>query len=234
MTDQNNKEQILFTLEQLTTAIRWDNNGLVSTIIQDANTKDVLMLAYMNQDSLQQSINSGQTWFWSRSRNELWNKGATSGHSQTISWLRYDCDVDALLIGVEQIGAACHTGNSSCFYRQADLSTGGPSSVVDEAAVNPALILSTLQATIAERDKLRPEGAYTTYLFEKGIDKILKKVGEETAEVIIAAKNRDKEELRYESSDLIFHLMVLWRESGLSLEAVLDELSSRHLKKMGE
>lgn len=234
MIDQNNNEQTLFTLERLVTEIRWDDNGLVSTIIQDANTKDVLMLAYMNQDSLQQSINSGQTWFWSRSRNELWNKGATSGHTQTISWLRYDCDVDALLIGVEQLGAACHTGNTSCFYRQADLATGGPSSVVDEVEANPALILSMLEATISERDKLRPEGAYTTYLFEKGIDKILKKVGEETAEVIIAAKNRDKEELRYESSDLIFHLMVLWRECGLSLEAVLSELSSRHLKKKGE
>jgi phosphoribosyl-ATP pyrophosphohydrolase/phosphoribosyl-AMP cyclohydrolase len=234
MTSENNNEQALFTLEQLKTAIRWDDHGLVSTIVQDANTKDVLMLAYMNEDSLQQSINSGQTWFWSRSRNELWNKGATSGHTQKISWLRYDCDVDALLIGVEQIGAACHTGNSTCFYRQADLTTGGPSSVVDEANANPAVILSSLQATIAERDKLRPEGAYTTYLFEKGIDKILKKVGEEAAEVIIAAKNRDKDELRYESSDLIFHLMVLWRESGLTLEAVLGELSGRHLKKKGE
>ncbi len=234
MMEQNNREQTLFTLEQLMTAIRWDEQGLVSTIVQDANSKDVLMLAYMNKDSLQQSINSGQTWFWSRSRNELWNKGATSGHTQTISWLRYDCDADALLIGVEQTGAACHTSNKSCFYRQADLTTGGPSSMVEELASNPAMILSTLQATIAERDELRPEGAYTTYLFEKGIDKILKKVGEETAEVIIAAKNRDKEELRYESSDLIFHLMVLWRESGLSLEAVLEELSNRHLKKKVE
>jgi phosphoribosyl-ATP pyrophosphohydrolase/phosphoribosyl-AMP cyclohydrolase len=234
MTTGNNKEQALYTLEELQTAIRWDDNGLVSTIVQDATTKDVLMLAYMNQDSLRQSINSGQTWFWSRSRNELWNKGATSGHTQSITWLRYDCDADALLIGVEQIGAACHTGNTSCFYRQADIATGGPSSIVDEAVVNPATILSALQATIADRDKQRPEGAYTTYLFEKGIDKILKKVGEESAEVIIAAKNRDKDELRYESSDLIFHLMVLWRESGLTLEDVLGELSSRHLKKKGE
>jgi phosphoribosyl-ATP pyrophosphohydrolase/phosphoribosyl-AMP cyclohydrolase len=234
MTTVNNNEQALYTLEELQTAIRWDDNGLVSTIVQDANTKDVLMLAYMNQDSLRQSINSGQTWFWSRSRNELWNKGATSGHTQKISWLRYDCDADALLVGVEQTGAACHTGNTTCFYRQADIATGGPSSIVDEAVANPATILSTLQATIADRDKQRPEGAYTTYLFEKGIDKILKKVGEESAEVIIAAKNRDKDELRYESSDLIFHLMVLWRESGLSLEDVLVELSSRHLKKKGE
>ena len=124
--------------------------------------------------------------------------------------------------------------NTSCFYRQADLTTGGPSSLVDAQATNPALILSALEATIAERDELRPEGAYTTYLFEKGIDKILKKVGEETAEVIIGAKNRDKDELRYESADLIFHLMVLWRESGLTLDAVLGELSSRHLKKKGE
>ncbi len=232
--DQNNNEQTLFTLEQLAATIRWDDKGLVSTIIQDAKSKDVLMLAYMNKESLQQSITSGQTWFWSRSRNELWNKGATSGHTQTISWLRYDCDADALLIGVEQTGSACHTDHTSCFYRQADLTTGGPSTLVDDATMNPAMILSTLQATIAERNELRPEGAYTTYLFEKGIDKILKKVGEETAEVIIAAKNRDIEELRYESSDLIFHLMVLWRESGLTLEAVLEELSSRHLKKKVE
>jgi phosphoribosyl-ATP pyrophosphohydrolase/phosphoribosyl-AMP cyclohydrolase len=234
MTTGNNNEQALYTLEELQTAIRWDDYGLVSTIVQDATTKDVLMLAYMNQDSLRKSINSGQTWFWSRSRNELWNKGATSGHTQSISWLRYDCDVDALLIGVVQNGAACHTGNTTCFYRQADIATGGPSSIVDEAVGNPATILSALQATIADRDKQRPEGAYTTYLFEKGIDKILKKVGEESAEVIIAAKNRDKDELRYESSDLIFHLMVLWRESGLTLEDVLGELSGRHLKKKGE
>jgi phosphoribosyl-ATP pyrophosphohydrolase/phosphoribosyl-AMP cyclohydrolase len=234
MTEESKKEHALFTLEQLIKEIRWDESGLVSTIIQDAGTKDVLMLAYMNRESLLRSVNSGQTWFWSRSRNELWNKGATSGHTQQISWLRYDCDADALLIGVEQTGAACHTGKNSCFYRQADLTTGAPSSLVDELTANPAMILSTLEATIAQRDEQRPEGAYTTYLFEKGIDKILKKVGEESAEVIIAAKNRDKDELRYESSDLIFHLMVLWRENGLSLAEVLNELNGRHLKKKGE
>jgi phosphoribosyl-ATP pyrophosphohydrolase/phosphoribosyl-AMP cyclohydrolase len=227
------KEKTLFTIEQLNAEIRWDEQGLVATVVQDATSKDVLMVAYMNRESLEKTLSSGQTWFWSRSRSELWNKGATSGHVQHVKWVRYDCDADSLLVGVEQIGAACHTGETSCFYRQIDTASGG-SIQVEQLAANPALILSALEATIIQRDQERPEGAYTTYLFEKGIDKVLKKVGEEAAEVIIGAKNGDKDELRYESADLIFHLMVLWRECGLTLEEVLQELSGRHLKKKGD
>jgi phosphoribosyl-ATP pyrophosphohydrolase/phosphoribosyl-AMP cyclohydrolase len=182
----------------------------------------------MNEESLRLSLESGQTWFWSRSRGELWNKGATSGNTQQIVSLHYDCDGDTLLVKVNQKGPACHTGAYSCFYRDGSL-TG-------EAQASPAPVedrfgpLSRLEATIAQRDAERPEGAYTTYLFEKGVDKILKKVGEETAEVIIAAKNRDQDELRCEAADLIFHLMVLLREQGIPFDGVLQELEFRHRK----
>jgi phosphoribosyl-ATP pyrophosphohydrolase/phosphoribosyl-AMP cyclohydrolase len=210
--------------EQLLKQITWSAEGLVPAVVQDALSKEVLMLAYMNQESLQKSLESGQTWFWSRSRNELWNKGATSGNTQEIVSLHYDCDGDTLLVKVHQKGPACHTGAYSCFFSEA---TNNESAApqANEDRFGP---LSRLEATIAQRDAERPEGAYTTYLFEKGVDKILKKVGEETAEVIIAAKNRDSNELRCESADLIFHLMVLLREQGISLDHVLQELEFRN------
>ncbi|MFB9274272.1 bifunctional phosphoribosyl-AMP cyclohydrolase/phosphoribosyl-ATP diphosphatase HisIE [Cohnella cellulosilytica] len=206
--------------------IKWSADGLVPTVVQDALSKEVLMLAYMNKESLQKSLESGQTWFWSRSRGELWNKGATSGHTQQIESLHYDCDGDTLLVKVRQNGPACHTGAYSCFYREG-MSKAAEAAPQQEDRFGP---LSRLEATIAQRDAERPEGAYTTYLFEKGLDKILKKVGEETAEVIIAAKNRDGEELRCESADLIFHLMVLLREQGIPFDDVLRELEFRHRK----
>jgi phosphoribosyl-ATP pyrophosphohydrolase/phosphoribosyl-AMP cyclohydrolase len=215
--------------EALNAAIRWDAHGLVPVIIQDAVSKDVLTLAYMNAESLKLTFESGETWFWSRSRGELWHKGATSGHTQKVQSMAYDCDADTLLVKVIPNGAACHTGKQSCFFNTVELSTGETPSPVSNT--DRFAILSTLETTIAKRDAERPEGAYTTYLFEKGVDKILKKVGEETAEVIIAAKNRDKDELRYESSDLIFHLMVLLREQKLSLDDVMMELDRRHIKK---
>lgn len=204
--------------------IRWDANGLVPTVVQDALSKEVLMLAYMNRESLRKTVESGETWFWSRSRGELWHKGATSGHIQRLVSLRYDCDGDALLAVVEQNGPACHTGSYTCFHR--DASGGEP--YRPWAGEDRFAPLSRLESVISQRYAERPEGAYTTYLFEKGIDKILKKVGEETAETIIAAKNSDNDELRYEASDLIFHLMVLLRERGLPLDEVLRELDSRH------
>ncbi len=206
--------------------IKWDSDGLVPAVVQDALSKEVLMLAYMNEESLQKSLESGQTWFWSRSRGELWNKGATSGHTQQIESLHYDCDGDTLLVKVRQNGPACHTGAYSCFYREG-MSQAAGDAARPEDRFGP---LSRLEATIAQRDAERPEGAYTTYLFEKGLDKILKKVGEETAEVIIAAKNRDGDELRCESADLIFHLMVLLREQGIPFDDVLKELEFRHRK----
>jgi phosphoribosyl-ATP pyrophosphohydrolase/phosphoribosyl-AMP cyclohydrolase len=210
---------------ELLTQITWSADGLVPAVVQDALSKEVLMLAYMNQESLEKSLESGQTWFWSRSRNELWNKGATSGHTQEIVSLSYDCDGDTLLVKVRQKGPACHTGAYSCFYR--DVSTD--SSVEEQASKEDRFgPLSRLEATIAQRDAERPEGAYTTYLFEKGVDKILKKVGEETAEVIIAAKNRDQAELKCEAADLIFHLMVLLREQEIPFDHVLQELEFRN------
>jgi phosphoribosyl-ATP pyrophosphohydrolase/phosphoribosyl-AMP cyclohydrolase len=223
------------SLNELTQSIRWDAQGLIPAIIQDAASKDVLTLAYMNAESLKLTLESGETWFWSRSRKELWHKGATSGHTQKVISLAYDCDEDTLLVKVIPKGPACHTGKQSCFFNVVQLQTDE----VTVTALNetPLLstdrfaILSTLEATIAQRDAERPEGAYTTYLFEKGVDKILKKVGEETAEVIIAAKNHDQQELRYETSDLIFHLMVLLREEKLSLDEVMLELDRRHNKK---
>ncbi len=220
------------SLTDLTASIRWDAQGLVPAIIQDAASKDVLTMAYMNAESLKLTLESGETWFWSRSRSELWHKGATSGHTQKVKSLAYDCDADTLLVKVIPNGPACHTGKQGCFFNEIQVGAA-----IDSTPNAPLLstdrfaILSTLEATIAQRDAERPEGAYTTYLFEKGIDKILKKVGEETAEVIIAAKNHDQQELRYEASDLIFHLMVLLREEKLSLDEVMTELDNRHNKK---
>jgi phosphoribosyl-ATP pyrophosphohydrolase len=204
-------------------AIRWNEDGLAPAVVQDAVSKEVLMLAYMNRESLAKTLETGETWFWSRSRGELWNKGATSGHKQKVRSIAYDCDGDALLVQVEQIGPACHTGRYSCFHNPLGESGGKP-------AADRFRILNELESIIAKRYAERPEGTYTTYLFEKGIDKILKKVGEETAEVIIAAKNRDNDELRYETADLIFHMMVLLRERGLPLDDVMAELASREGK----
>jgi phosphoribosyl-AMP cyclohydrolase / phosphoribosyl-ATP pyrophosphohydrolase len=205
--------------------LKFDEKGLIPAIIQDAQGKDVLMMAYMNADSIQKTVETGETWFWSRSRNELWHKGATSGNTQKVIDISVDCDADTLLVKVIPAGPACHENTYTCFH-----------SVDPEAAEKSSLesnrynILSQLETLIATRDAERPEGAYTTYLFEKGVDKILKKVGEETAEVIIAAKNRSHDELRYEASDLIYHLFVLLREQKLPFEQVLLELAGRYNK----
>ncbi|TMV50958.1 bifunctional phosphoribosyl-AMP cyclohydrolase/phosphoribosyl-ATP diphosphatase HisIE [Paenibacillus mesophilus] len=220
------------TFEQVAEAVKWDGQGLVPAIVQDAVSKEVLMLAYMNRESLRLTVESGETWFWSRSRSELWHKGATSGHIQKVRSLRYDCDGDTLLVTVEQTGPACHTGAYSCFFNEIASSEGAAGGSNQQAGRFD--ILEKLEHIIAQRDAERPEGAYTTYLFEKGVDKILKKVGEEAAEVIIAAKNRSHEELRYEASDLIFHLMVLLREQKLPLDDLLSELARRHLKQKSE
>ena len=239
--DQLQSEMIhqSLSLEELTTAIKWDSQGLVPAIIQDAISKNVLMMAYMNAESLRRSLDTGETWFWSRSRQEYWHKGGTSGNTQRIQSLYYDCDGDTLLLLVEANGPACHTGKISCFYNEvntvdnkptfqnntvnANNDTSGAAAGKDRFA-----ILAELEQMIADRERERPEGAYTTYLFEKGIDKILKKVGEETAETIIAAKNGDNEELRYEVSDLIYHLLVLLQERKVPLDDVLAELDRRH------
>jgi phosphoribosyl-AMP cyclohydrolase / phosphoribosyl-ATP pyrophosphohydrolase len=201
--------------------IRFDEKGLVPAIVQDAETKEVLTLAYMNKESLEKTLETGETWFFSRSRQELWHKGATSGNTQSVVNVKYDCDQDAVLVLVEPKGPACHTGAVSCFSE----------GVVTEraaASLEDYRILQSLEQLIIDREKERPEGAYTTYLFEKGVDKILKKVGEEASEVIIAAKNRDKEELKWEAADLLYHLQVLLVEQGLPLKEVLKTLEERH------
>ena len=201
--------------------MKFNSEGLIPAIVQDAKTKEVLTLAYMNEESLRKTIESGETWFFSRSRQELWHKGETSGNTQSVRSVKYDCDKDALLVLVEPEGPACHTGTDSCFT--------GVLKKAEEKQTNRHF-LHELEKIIAQRETDRPEGSYTTYLFEKGVDKILKKVGEEAAEVIIAAKNRDPEELKWESADLLFHLLVLLKEQNLPLDTVLDALEERHKK----
>ena len=199
--------------------VQFDEKGLVPAIIQDAGTKEVLTLAYMNEESLKKTIETGETWFYSRSRQELWHKGATSGNTQTVASINYDCDQDALLVLVYPKGPACHTGAVSCFSERV---VEGKSNLADYQ------ILQSLEKVILDRERERPEGAYTTYLFEKGVDKILKKVGEEAAEVIIAAKNRNHEELKWEAADLLYHLQVLLVEQELPFKDVLKTLEQRH------
>ncbi|MGG4167398.1 bifunctional phosphoribosyl-AMP cyclohydrolase/phosphoribosyl-ATP diphosphatase HisIE [Rossellomorea vietnamensis] len=202
------------------TSVKYDDKGLVPAIVQDAVTKDVLTLAYMNETSLKQTAETGETWFYSRSRQELWHKGETSGNTQTVENITWDCDQDALLVLVSKKGPACHKGEDSCFHEK----------VFGEERASKENILLTLEKLIETREIERPEGAYTTYLFEEGVDKILKKVGEEASEVIIAAKNRDSEELKWEVADLFYHVLVLLREQKLPLETVLDVLVERHNK----
>ena len=197
--------------------LQWNEKGLIPAIVQEYKTKTVLMMAYMNKEALLKTIATKETWFWSRSREELWHKGATSGNYQRVKEIKTDCDKDTLLVLVEQVGVACHTGSYSCFSEEQ------PNS-------EDYSILDRLAATIKQRDLKRPEGSYTSYLLTKGLDKVLKKVGEETAEVIIAAKNPAKEELIYEASDLLYHLLVLFHVKEVSLTEVLNELEKRTIK----
>lgn len=201
--------------------LRFNEDGLIPAIVQDAASKEVLTLAYMNKESYEKTLETKETWFYSRSRQALWHKGETSGNTQAVKGIRYDCDQDALLVLVEPSGPACHTGSYSCFTKEQ----------AEEQAVCRFGIMNELERVIAERQAEMPEGAYTTYLFREGVDKILKKVGEEASEVIIAAKNRDHEELKWEAADLLYHLLVLLREQALPLDDVLDVLKKRHSEK---
>lgn len=198
--------------------LKYNEAGLIPTVVQEYHTKEVLMVAYMSLESLQKTLETGETWFFSRSRQALWHKGETSGNIQMVKAIDYDCDQDTLLVWVVQRGNACHTGARSCFFNR--LYDAG------EASLNRD-ILFELYGVIAQRKDRPREGSYTSYLFEKGIDKILKKVGEETAEVIIGAKNPDTKELVYETADLLYHLLVLLNEREIPLEAVLKELQER-------
>lgn len=206
--------------------LKFDEKGLIPAIVQDAKTLEVLTLAYMNRESLEKSLETKETWFYSRSREELWHKGATSGNTQRITEIKYDCDQDALVVLVVPEGSACHLGATSCFTES--LVGGGTAAAVTGTGLEDYKILKTLEEIIKLREQEMPEGAYTTYLFEKGVDKILKKVGEEASEVIIAAKNRDAEELKWEAADLIYHLLVLLEEQKLPFQEVLKVLKKRH------
>ena len=198
--------------------LKFDERGLIPAIVVDSVSKRVLTLAYMNRESLQISMEKELTCFWSRSRQELWLKGETSGNYQHIVSITADCDKDALLVMVEKDGPACHLGTESCF-----------SNPVWESDERHEFSLNGLMELIAGRKTEKKEGSYTTYLFEKGLDKILKKVGEESTEVIIAAKDQDKEETIYEVADLAYHVMVMMIEAGISLEDIHRELASRHV-----
>jgi phosphoribosyl-ATP pyrophosphohydrolase/phosphoribosyl-AMP cyclohydrolase len=238
--------------ELLIQNLKFDDRGLITAVVQDDDTEEILMVAHMNAESLAKTLQTGETWFWSRSRQELWHKGATSGATQRVVDLRLDCDGDALLVRVNPNGPACHTGESSCFFRGArDIDAAkseapvkaqeknGPAlkrvesqvSLVNVAAMDLGIQLQDLFKLIQERKDQRPEGSYTSYLFNSGIDKILKKVGEESAETIIAAKNAGDDEgrkqLSSEISDLLYHLLVLMVERDVSLYDIAAELSAR-------
>lgn len=200
--------------------LQFDERGLIPVIAQEATTGDVLMLAFANRTALESTVRTGRAHYWSRSRNELWAKGDTSGNTQEVVEISVDCDEDAVLYRVRQTGPACHTLEPTCFHRK----------VEDDAlrkASSPAHILDRVRAVVEERQEHRKPGAYTTYLFDEGLDKILKKVGEESTEVVIAAKNEGAAELASEVSDLLFHLLVLLRARNLPIDAVWKELEDR-------
>ena len=205
--------------ESLLGKLKFDEKGLIPAVVVDHTTKQVLTLAYMNRESLEISLTEGRTCFYSRSRQTLWRKGETSGNVQRIVSIIADCDADALVVEVEKAGPACHTGAESCFFQ--DLAR-------DPDVIEP-FTLDGLMTLIEGRRTEKKEGSYTTYLFEKGIDKILKKVGEESTEVIVAGKGGDKRETVYEIADLAYHVLVLMAEMGISLDEVRAELASRHV-----
>jgi phosphoribosyl-AMP cyclohydrolase / phosphoribosyl-ATP pyrophosphohydrolase len=202
-------------------SLAWDERGLVPAVVQDARTGEVLTLAWMNRESLARTLESGETWFWSRSRQALWHKGETSGNVQRVATLGTDCDLDALVVRVNPAGPACHTGARTCFHRAVE---GAPAPAPAESL---GAALDGLLSTIAQRKVDLPEGSYTTYLFRAGLNKVLKKVGEETTEVVIAAKEQDDEALAGEVADLLYHLSVMLAARDLSPEEVAKTLAER-------
>ena len=205
-------------------AISWsefklNSDGLIPVVVQDYKTDEVLMLAYMNEEAFQTTLDSGKMTYWSRSRQDLWTKGLTSGHVQYVKSLTLDCDNDTILAKVAQVGAACHTGNKTCFFK--------PLMKKEYDDTNPLRVFQEVYDVILDRKEHPKEGSYTNYLFDKGIDKILKKVGEECTEIVIAAKNPDKDEMKYEISDFLYHVMVLMAERGVTWEEITRELARR-------
>ena len=199
----------------------FDDRGLVPVVAQEADSGEVLMLAWANREALRRTVASGRAHYWSRSRSELWAKGESSGHVQHVTEVRLDCDADAVLYRVRQTGPACHTGAGSCFHRRVDEHRA------IQAASPTGHILARVAALVDERDRTRPTGSYTTYLLERGVDKVLKKVGEESTESVIAAKNADNDELRSEVADLLFHLLVLLHLRSLPLPEIWNEMERR-------
>jgi phosphoribosyl-ATP pyrophosphohydrolase/phosphoribosyl-AMP cyclohydrolase len=199
--------------------LRYDGQGLVPAIVQDFQSGEVLTLAYMNRESLRLTLEKGETHFWSRSRGELWHKGDTSGNTQRVKSVSYDCDADALLVKVEQKGVACHTGNYSCFFTPVTAEKGEGAGISET--------LGRLARVVHQRNVERPAGSYTARLLEGGADRILKKVGEEAGEVIIAGKNHDRKEIAWEVADLLYHTLVLLEAEGVELADVAAELQKR-------
>ncbi|WP_343248939.1 bifunctional phosphoribosyl-AMP cyclohydrolase/phosphoribosyl-ATP diphosphatase HisIE [Diplocloster hominis] len=213
-----------YPMDVMESAIAWEefqlnSDGLIPVVVQDYRTDQVLMLAYMNEEAFRMTLRTGRMTYWSRSRRELWVKGLTSGHFQYVRSLSADCDKDTILARVSQVGAACHTGAVSCFFNEL------VKKQYDET--NPRKVFEDVYGVIMDRKEHPKEGSYTNYLFDKGIDKILKKVGEEATEIIIAAKNPDPEEIKYEISDFLYHVMVLMAQRGVTWEDIMRELARR-------
>lgn len=203
--------------------LNFNKDGLVPTIVQDVKTGEVLMMAYMNREALTRTVTSGRSWFWSRSRRELWQKGETSGNFQEVEEIYYDCDQDTILLKVTPVGPACHTGHRSCFYRR--LTNEGAEA--REQQWEPQSIFAELYEVIRQRGRDKPTGSYTTSLWNEGLDTILGKVSEEAGEVVEAAQIKDRDEVIYEVADLTFHLLVLLAFKDISLEEIGDELRRR-------
>ena len=210
-------------MEEIINTLKFDASGLIPAVVQNIETDEVLMVAYMNADTIKQTMETGRATFWSRSRQEVWVKGDTSGNYMYVKEVRVDCDCDCLVLLVNPAGPACHTGNRTCFFRKIE----NGKLVDDDKKPAKSDIFEREQAVVIDRKENPEEGSYTNYLFDKGEDKILKKVGEEAAEVVIAGKNRDKGEISYEVSDLIYHLTVMLVDNGMTWDDIYEEMERR-------
>ena len=210
-------------MEELINTLKFDASGLIPAVVQNIETNEVLMVAYMNADTIKQTLETGRATFWSRSRQEVWVKGDTSGNYMYVKEVRVDCDCDCLVVLVNPAGPACHTGNRSCFFRKIE-----DGKLVEDAKDQTKTdVFAREQAVVMDRKEHPEEGSYTNYLVDKGEDKILKKVGEEATEVVIAGKNRDKDEISYETADLIYHLTVMLVDNGMTWEDIYKEMERR-------
>lgn len=210
-------------MEEIINTLKFDASGLIPAVVQNIETGEVLMVAYMNADTIGKTVETGRATFWSRSRREVWVKGETSGNYMYVKEIRVDCDCDCLVLLVNPAGSACHTGNRSCFFRRIE----DGKLVEDKNEKIKSDVFAREQAVVIDRKENPEDGSYTNYLFDKGEDKILKKVGEEAAEVVIAGKNRDKDEISYEVADLIYHLTVMLVDNGMTWEDIYAEMERR-------